>query len=144
MSKLGSKHIPGLIVLMIFLGLVVPPFVNVGRYRAYIVDSMSRALGRPVSFGTISLRLLPQPGFDFENFTVGDDPAFSPEPILRAEQVTAYLRISSLWRGRLEIARLSFKYPSLNLVRRSEGDWNVESLLYRASRTPSAARRVRP
>jgi len=138
MSKLGSKHIPGLIVLMIFLGLVVPPFVNVGRYRAYIVDSMSRALGRPVSFGTISLRLLPQPGFDFENFTVGDDPAFSPEPILRAEQVTAYLRISSLWRGRLEIARLSFKYPSLNLVRRSEGDWNVESLLYRASRTPSA------
>jgi hypothetical protein len=138
MSKLASRHIPGLIVLMIFLGLVVPPFVNVGRYRAYIADSMSRALGRPVTFGAISLRLLPQPGFDFENFTIGDDPAFSPEPILRAEAVTAYLRISSLWRGRMEIARLSFKYPSLNLVRRSEGDWNVESLLYRASRTSAA------
>jgi hypothetical protein len=123
---------------MILLGLVLPPFINVGRYRAYIADSMSRALGRPVAFGNISLRLLPQPGFDFENFTVGDDPAFSAEPILRAEEVNAVLRISSLWRGRMEIARLSFKYPSLNLVRRGEGDWNVESLLYRASRTPAA------
>ena len=138
MSKLGSRHIPGLIILMILLGLVVPPFVNVGRYRAYIADSMSRALGRPVTFGNISLRLLPQPGFDFENLVIGDDPVFSAEPILRAEEVNATLRISSLWRGRMEIARLSFKYPSLNLVRRSEGDWNVESLLYRASRTPAA------
>ena len=138
MSKLGSRHIPGLIILMIFLGLVVPPFVNVGRYRAYIADSMSRALGRPVAFGNISLRLLPQPGFDFENLTIGDDPAYSAEPILRAEEVNAVLRISSLWRGRMEIARLSFKYPSLNLVRRGQGDWNVESLLYRASRTPAA------
>jgi len=128
MSKLGKRHVPGLIILLILLGIVVPPFVNVGRYRAYIAETMSRALGRPVAFDNISLRLLPQPGFDIQNLTVGDDPAYSAEPILRSEEVTAILRMSSLWRGRLEIARLSFKYPSLNLVRRAEGDWNVESL----------------
>jgi hypothetical protein len=138
MSKLGKRHVPGLIILLILLGIVVPPFVNVGRYRAYIAETMSRALGRPVAFDNISLRLLPQPGFDIQNLTVGDDPAYSAEPILRSEEVTAILRMSSLWRGRLEIARLSFKYPSLNLVRRAEGDWNVESLLYRASQTPAA------
>lgn len=138
MSKVGSRHIPGLIILVIFLGLVVPPFVNLGRYRAYIADKMSRALERPVTFDSISLRLLPQPGFDFENFTIGDDPAYSAEPILRAEEVTAYLRISSLWRGRLELSRLSLSYPSLNLVRLNEGDWNVESLLYHASKTAAA------
>jgi hypothetical protein len=138
MSKVRRGHVPGLIILVIFLGLVVPPFINLGRYRAYIADAMSRALGRPVTFGSISLRLLPQPGFDFENFTVGDDPAYSAEPILRADEVTAYLRISSLWRGRLELARLSLGYPSLNLVRLNEGDWNVESLLYHASKTAAA------
>jgi len=138
MAKVGSRHIPGLIILVIFLGLVVPPFVNLGRYRAYIADAMSRALQRPVTFDSISLRLLPQPGFDFENFTIGDDPTYSAEPILRAEQVTAYLRISSLWRGRLELSRLSLSYPSLNLVRLSEGNWNVESLLYHASKTAAA------
>lgn len=138
MNKVRSGHIPGLIVLLILLGLVLPPFVNVGRYRAYIAASMSRALDRPVAFDSISLRLLPQPGFDFENLVVGDDPSYSAEPMLRAEQVTAYLRISSLWRGRLEIARLVLKYPSLNLVNRGEGEWNMESLLYHASRTPVA------
>lgn len=138
MPKVRGRHIPGLIVLVVFLGLVVPPFVNLGRYRAYIADAMSRALERPVTFDSISLRLLPQPGFDFENFTIGDDPAYSAEPILRAESVTAYLRISSLWRGRLELSRLSLSYPSLNLVRLKEGNWNVESLLYHASKTAAA------
>ena len=138
MSKLASRHVPGLIVLVIFLGLVLPPFVNLGRYRAYIAGAMSRALERPVTFDSISLRLLPQPGFDFENFTIGDDPAYSAEPILRAEQVTAYLRVSSLWRGRLELARLTLSYPSINLVRLNEGKWNVEALLYHASKTAAA------
>jgi hypothetical protein len=138
MAKVVRRHIPGLIILVIFLALVLPPFVNLGRYRAYIADAMSRALERPVTFGSISLRLLPQPGFDLENFTIGDDPAYSAEPILRADQVTAYLRISSLWRGRLELARLSLSYPSLNLVRLNDGNWNVESLLYHASKTAAA------
>ncbi len=48
------------------------------------------------------------------------------------------MRLSSLLRGRLEIARLSLTEPSLNLVRDREGRWNLESLLERAARTPVA------
>ncbi|HUO59755.1 MAG TPA: AsmA family protein [Candidatus Acidoferrales bacterium] len=120
------------------LGLTLPPYINVKRYQRRMTDSMSAALGRPVTVSDITLRMLPQPGFDMDNLVVGDDPAYSAEPILRADQVTAYLRISSLWRGRLEVARLSLKYPSLNLVRASNGHWNVESLLWKASRIPTA------
>ena len=36
------------------------------------------------------------------------------------------------------MARLTLKYPSLNLVRGADGHWNVESLLWKVSRTPSA------
>lgn len=143
MLRPTSRHAALAVIVLIVLGLVVPPFVNVGRYKVRIADSMSRALGRTVSFDKLSLRLLPQPGFDFENLVVGDDPAYSAEPMLRAEEVTAYLRLASLWRGRMEIARLQLTYPSLNLVRRAEGDWNLESLLYRASQTavaPTTAR----
>src|SRR5690348_10516659 len=138
MLRLAGRHVGLAVIVLIVLGLVVPPFVNVGRYKVRIADSMSRSLGRPVSFDKISLRLLPQPGFDFENLVVGDDPSYSAEPMLRADEVTAYLRMTSLWRGRLEIARLELSYPSLNLVRRGEGDWNLESLLYRASQTAVA------
>jgi len=117
---------------------VLPPFINVGRFKGRVTESMSSALGRPVTVDSVELRLFPQPGFYLENVVVGDDPAYSAEPLLHAEEVTAYLRLSSLWRARLEIARLSLKYPSLNLVEREDASWNLESLLWKASRTQAA------
>jgi hypothetical protein len=118
--------------------LVLPPFINVGRYKGRVIESMSNALGRPVTVDAVELRLLPQPGFYLVNVSVGDDPTSSAEPILHAEEVTAYLSLSSLWRGRLEIARLKLNYPSLNLVERRDASWNLESLLWKASRTQAA------
>jgi hypothetical protein len=106
--------------------------------RTRIVRSISLALGRPVEVASVSLRLLPQPGFELQNFVVHDDSAFSAEPMLRADEVTALLRVSSLLRGHLEIARLTLTEPSLNLVRNSGGHWNLENILERVARTPVA------
>jgi hypothetical protein len=138
MARSRSKRVALGVVSFILAALIVPPFVNVGRFKGRIVEATSNSLGRPVSIGDISLRLLPQPGFSMENFVVGDDPGFSAEPILRAEEVRATLRMSSLWRGRLEVAKLSLQYPSLNLVRSVDGKLNLESLLARASRANAA------
>src|SRR3954447_10360449 len=138
MARSRSKRVALGVVAFILAALIVPPFVNVGRFKSRIVEATSNSLGRPVTIGDISLRLLPQPGFSMENFVVGDDPAFSAEPILRAEEVRATLRMSSLWRGRLEVAKLSLQYPSLNLVRSVDGKLNLESLLARASRANAA------
>jgi AsmA family/AsmA-like C-terminal region len=132
-SKRGLLVIGLLLVLGLFL---VRPGAD--RLRTRIVHSISLALGRQVDVASVTLRLLPRPGFELENFVVHDDPAFSAEPMLRAEQVTASLRVSSLLRGRIEIARLSLTEPSLNLVRNSDGHWNLEGLLERAAKTPIA------
>ena len=88
--------------------------------------------------GSVTLRLLPQPGFDLENFVVHEDPEFGAEPVLQSSDVVATVRVSSLLRGRLEIARLSLTEPSINLVRNSEGRWNLEKLVERAASTPVA------
>ncbi len=56
---------------------------------------------------------MPRPGLILSGFVVADDPSFGAEPMLRAENVTAYLRLSSLWRGRLEIGTLALENPSL-------------------------------
>jgi hypothetical protein len=108
------------------------------RLKSRIVLSMSSALGRSVDIGSVQLRLLPRPGFDLENLVVYDDPAFGAEPMLRAEEVTANLRLMSLVRGRIEIARLDLTEPSLNVVRGQNGRWNLEALLERTARTPLA------
>src|SRR4051812_41467063 len=135
--KRKRKFIGGL-ALVLVLAIVVPPFVNANRFRARLARSVSGALGRNVTMGDVNIRLLPLPGFQIQNFVIMDDPAFSAEPMLRADSVTARLRLTSLWRGRLEIARLSFSYPSLNLVRNAEGRWNIEGLLAHASQVSAA------
>jgi hypothetical protein len=122
----------------VLLALFLPPFVNVNRYRNRVASSISNALGRQVTVSNIELELLPRPGMVLSAFVVADDPSYGPEPMLRAETVTAYLRLSSLWRGRLEIGTLALENPSLNLVRRADGHWNLEELVQRTSQVPSA------
>ncbi len=134
----AAKRLALAALALLLAALLAPPFINAGRFKGRFVQAMEQSLGRPVTVDQVSLRLLPRPGFDMKNLVVGDDPRFSAEPMLRAEEVTASLRLSSLWRGRLEVARLSLTYPSLNLVRSAEGRWNLEDLLLRAAQTPSA------
>ena len=132
-SKRGVVTLAVVAVLALFL---IRPGAD--RLRARIVNSISLALGRPVDVAAVKLRLLPAPGFDLEDFVVHDDPAFGAEPMLRASEVAASLRITSLLRGRLEIARLSLTEPSLNLVRNASGHWNLENLIERAAKIPVA------
>src|SRR5271165_1733857 len=119
----------------ILLFLVRP---GVSRLKARIANSIGQAVSRPVEIGSVHLRFLPQPGFDLENLVIHEDPAFGAEPMLRAPEVTALVRLTSLVRGRLDISRLELTEPSLNLVRREDGRWNWEALLERTERTPLA------
>ncbi len=126
-------------LLVVVLGLLLlPPFINVNRYRKRVADSISRGLGREVSVSDIELKLLPRPGLVLSNFVVAEDPSYGAEPMLRAATVTAYIRLTSLWRGRLEIGTLDLDSPSLNLVRRPDGHWNLEELVERTAQVASA------
>jgi hypothetical protein len=134
---LKSKRRLLLVIAALLLALfILRPGANGLRKR--IVTSVGMALGRRVEVQWVKLRVLPEPGFDLENFIVYDDPLFGAEPMLRADEVTATLRLRSLFRGRLEIGRLSLKEPSFNLVRSEDGHWNVEALLDRVAHTPAA------
>lgn len=130
--KLRSQRrlILGCIALVLALFLTRP---GATRLKTRIASSIGMALQRQVEISKVHLRLLPQPGFDLEGFVVHDDPAFGAEPVLRAQEVTALLRLTSLLRGRLEISRLSLSEPSLNLVRRDDGRWNIENFLERTA-----------
>ncbi len=131
--------------LVFLLALVLPPFVNVNRYRGRIAGAISRALGREVTVSNIELKLLPRPGVVLDNFVVAENPSYGAEPMLRADTVTVYLRLTSLWRGRLEIGTLDLDNPSLNLVRRADGHWNLEELVERASQSsPAPTAKKRP
>jgi len=131
--------VAGALILVLLLAIFLPPLINLGRYRRSITGSISAALGRPVSVGDMQLRLLPTPGISLTNLTVDEDPAFGYEPALHANSVVVSLRLSSLWRRRLEVGRISLDEASLNLVRNGTGQWSVASVLQRASEVSNAA-----
>jgi hypothetical protein len=122
------------VLILLALFLVRP---GVSRLKVRIATSISSAVARPVEIGSVHLRFLP-PGFDLQNLVIYEDPAFGAEPMLRAPEVTAAVRLTSLVRGRLDISRLELTEPSLNLVRRADGRWNWAALLERTARTPLA------
>jgi AsmA protein len=126
-----------LLVLVIIGALVVPPLVNANRLRGKLVSSLSAALGRPVRLENVSLRLLPRPGFAFDNLEVAEDPNFGSEPVMRAANVVVGLRLLPLWRGQMEVATISLNEASVNLARSADGHWNFESVLERTSQLPA-------
>ena len=134
MSLLRSRRggVAVAIALLVALFVVRP---GADRLRTRIAKEIGLALGRRVEISSVSIHLLPRPGFDLGNLTVFEDPAFGAEPALRAGEVRAAMRLTSLLRGRLEIARLSLTEPSVNLVRNSAGRWNLANLLERADQT---------
>lgn len=132
-SKRGVLFLGTFLVLILF---VVRPGAN--RLKSRVVQSITSAIGRPVDVAYVRVRLLPRPGFVLENFTVHEDSAFGAEPTVRAQEVVASLRITSLLRGRLEISRLDLNEPSLNIAWSPEAHWNIQTLLERTARATVA------
>lgn len=128
------------LALTVFVSLiVVPPLVSINRYKTSIARAMSVSVGRPVHLSGVELRLFPRPGFVMTNLSIEEDPAFGAEPVLRANEVTAAVRIFSLWRGKLEINRISVDDASLNLVRAADGRWNLDTLFRTAAQSQPGA-----
>jgi len=132
-SRRGLAIVLVAFVVVLFL---IRPGAN--RMKGRITRSISVELQRPVDIKAVSLRMLPTPGFDLENFVLYDDQSFGAEPMVQASEVTATLRVTSLLHGRIEVARLDLTEPSINLVRDDDGRWNLESLLERAAKNPLA------
>ncbi len=130
------RHILIAICLIVVLGMmaIIPPLINVNRYRRRISTSIAASLGRPVHIDSVALTVLPLPGFVLSNFVVDEDPGFGSEPVIRANTVRATLRMRSLWHRQVEFSKITLDDPSVNLVHRQDGRWNVESILLQASR----------
>src|SRR6476660_6294636 len=135
------KKVVAVVLVVLALCIFVPPNINGARFSKRLASTLSAALGRDVKIGSVKYRLFPRPGFDLYDFKVMDDPAFSADPLLLCGKVTADLRLTSLWQGRLEIANLKLTDdvapPSLNLVYERD-HWNLEPLLLRVEQVPTA------
>jgi AsmA-like C-terminal region/AsmA family len=94
-----------------------------------ITARLAAAFGRPVEVGSYNFTLLEGPTLRAQSVTFGEDPRFGHEYFLRAESVNVRLRWQGLLLGHLQLGTVSLDHPSLNLVRNSDGDWNLAEWL---------------
>jgi AsmA family/AsmA-like C-terminal region len=136
LKRLLSKRVVGLTALLLLALFLVRP--QSGLLHRKVAESLSMELGRRVEIAAVHIRFLPRPGLELENLTIYDNPEFGAEPLLRSPDVSAWLRVSSLLRQRIEISSLDLNDPSLNLSRNSDGKWNFEELVERTSKASTA------
>ena len=103
------------------------------RAHEYLIARLERTFGRHVEVRSFMMTLLPLPSLDAAGISIGEDPAFGNEYFLRADHLSARLRLLGLLRGRFEFGTLELERPSLILVKNEEGRWNLERWLPPAS-----------
>jgi len=123
------KWATGLVVLAFVLQFGVNQILSAHRVRAAMISRLERTFGRRVEVRAFAVSLVPLPSLDADAISVGEDPAFGNEYFLRADHLSARLRLLGLLRGHLEFGTLSLDRPSLILVKNAEGRWNLERWL---------------
>lgn len=106
----------------------VPLLVDTPRAQALIASSASQALGRPVKFTGVAVRIFPLPAIELRGLEVAEDPAFGPTPFLRLETGHLELRLRPLLKGRVEFGDLVLRRPVITLIQNPDGRWNFASL----------------
>jgi len=134
--KSGTRRLlrAGLVTLLAVLLLgIVAPFINAGRFSGRIQRALELSLGRRVHFADVHFTLFHGPGFSLDDVIIEEDPRYGLEPFAHVTTLEARLRLDKLLLGHLSFASLKLVDPSLNLVKRSDGTWNVVELVERLS-----------
>lgn len=117
-----------LAVAIALLLIVFAAFFNVNQYRPKIEAELGKTLNRPVTLGTLHLRLLPF-SVKVDGLTIQESGAFATgHPLLTAQEVYVSAGLFSLLRGQPDIHSITLQQPQVELVKNGAGVWNFSDL----------------
>lgn len=117
-----------IVIVLIVIVVAVPLFVDVNAFRPKIESELSTALGRQVSVGNLHLSIL-SGSVSADDLAIGDDPAFSKDPFIRAKELKVGVEIMPLiFSKALHVTNITLDEPQVSLVRLASGKWNFSSL----------------
>jgi len=116
----------GLVLALIVAAvLIVPGFLDWSRYAGLIEAQAEAVTGRDVTIaGDVRISLLPSPTLTLGRTTIANAPDAEAPHMAEVDGMTAELSVGSLFRGDLNISRLSMQGPKLWLEETSEGRGN--------------------
>lgn len=129
-----------LLILAVSALALIPYLLDTPRIQAAIARSASQAVGRPVTFASVSFSLLPPPALRLTDLRVAEDPEFGAAPFLTVGGGRLAVRLWPLLRGRVEVTELTLVEPRVAFIQEPGGRWNVTSLGSRYGGTPPTVR----
>ncbi len=119
-------------VVLIAAALTVYAYFNlssiVARNETRILARVSNELGRRVEVANIQAQMGWGVSVEVSGLTIADDPAFSTEPFLAANDVSVDLEFFPLLHGEAKVVRLKLVKPDIRIVMNADGDLNLSSL----------------
>jgi hypothetical protein len=125
----------GVLALLIAAIILVPPLIDLGKYKARYLPLAEQALNRKVDVGEIRLRIVPSPAIRLSALKIADDPAFSDEAFFTAEHLSLRLKLVPLLRGRLEAEEFALEKPVFNLLKKADGTFNFADIARKKKET---------
>src|SRR5579863_8660540 len=89
----------GIVALVLLIGLIVPLFINVDKYRPQIAAAIEKQTGRQVTIGAIHARLLPSAAVVVDGFQISNQKDFAAGQVISADQIRGGVTLTALLHG---------------------------------------------
>src|SRR5579864_1239654 len=113
-------------IVLLALIFVVPPFVNVDRYRSEVISYLEERTGKQVEIGRLALTFVPVT-IHIERIGVKNPPIFPAGYVIQVARIDAELSVGALLHRQVVIKSLVLEDLVLNLTSDPDGPWNFEN-----------------
>jgi len=116
------------VVALILILVILPFLIPVNKFRPTIEAEASKALGRNVKLGNLSLSILGG-SLGIDDLSVSDDPKFSSSPFLTAKKVKVGVELIPLiFSQQVNVTEITIVEPQVTMLKDPSGRWNFSSI----------------
>ncbi len=119
-------------VLMVITGLIVFALTNlnslVASNKDQILQQVEQTLGREVEVQEIEVTVWGGIGARLTQFRIADDPAFSPDDFISANDLQVNVALLPLLSQEIQVTRIILHQPRIQIIRNAQGQFNFASL----------------
>jgi AsmA protein len=137
-----------LLVLVVLAGVAVVNLNGlINRNKDYLLAQAKEAMGRNVAVGDIGVTLWGGLGVRLKQFSLADDPSFSKEPFVRADDLQVNLQFLPLLRKEFQVSKIILHRPVINLIKDPKGQFNFSTIgreKEKKEKEKQSARKERP
>ncbi|MBU4002180.1 MAG: AsmA family protein, partial [Proteobacteria bacterium] len=110
--------------------ILIPFFVDMGKYKAPLEKKISASIGRTFSIkGELSLSLFPWAGFSFKDLYLGNPEGFKEKDFIQIKEFEARVKLLPLISRNIQIKKFVMDTPRLLLIRQKSGRTNLDGLV---------------